>query len=203
MTGASYIGIAAGILSLGGYIPYALKIVRGGIKPERASSLIWLLSNVLILMSYYALGARDTIWLPLAYVIGSAAVTALSFRYGTEGWGALEKFALGIAFIGAIRWIFFDNVLFTLLANLAIGLTTYLSPIKDLIQNPEQEKYKLVAWTVFFVGASLNLLAVPSWTLAISTMPIAVFVVNALVFGLVAINMLRAKKGPPQAPAVQ
>lgn len=202
MRAASYIGIAAGIISLGGYVPYILTIMRGRMKPERASSLIWMLSNVLILMSYYSLGARDTVWVPLAYVVGSAAVTALSFRYGTEGWGALEKFALIIAFVSAIRWLFFDNVLFTLLTNLAIGLAAFFFPIRDLIKNPEQETYKLVAWTIFFLGAAMNLFAVSSWTLAIAAMPVAVFVVNAIVFGLIAANMLRAEKNPPgDAPA--
>lgn len=202
MTVASYIGIAAGMLSLGGYIPYALAIARGQMKPERASSLIWVLSHVLILMSYYELGARDTVWVPLAYVLGSALVAALSFRYGTEGWGALEKFAFIIAFISAIRWIFFQNTLFTLLANVAIPVAAYYHPIKDLVRNPVQETYKIGAWTVFFVGALLNLFAISSWTLEVATMPLIVFVINAIVFGLMAINLLRRRNLPP-ASAVE
>lgn len=193
MTAASYIGIAAGIVSLGGYAPYALSIIKGKMKPERASSLIWMLSNILILMSYYELGARFTVWVPLAYVIGSATVAALSFRYGSEGWGALEKFALIVAFISTIRWIFFNNPLFTLLANLAIGLVAYIYPVRELMKKPEQETYKLVAWTIFFAGASLNLFAVSTWTFTIAAMPIAVFIVNAIVFGLIAWNSLRSR----------
>src|SRR3954467_5028621 len=103
MTSISFIGVLAGFFSLCGYAPYALSVIRGDRKPERTSWLIWTLSSVLILMSYYVLGARETIWVPLAYVVGSGMITILSWGYGQEGWGLLEKVSLVVGIISAIR----------------------------------------------------------------------------------------------------
>jgi hypothetical protein len=186
MTAQLYIGIAAGIFSLCGYIPDVLDIVRGKFKPQRASWLIWTLSSCLILLSYYELGAWPTIWVPLAYVLGTATVTIFSFIYGQDGWGFLERATLVVAIVSAIRWIFFENVLFTLLINLAVSFTSYINRIKGLIRDKtEREGGDFTTWSLYSIGAFLNLFAINDWSAQISTLPIVYFVMNAVTFILI------------------
>jgi hypothetical protein len=73
-------GITAGILTLIAYTPRALKIIREG-SHFSDTWLIWTLSNFLILLSLYSMGIRTTIWLPLAYFVGSALMTILAFTH--------------------------------------------------------------------------------------------------------------------------
>ena len=200
-------GIIAGILSLFAYIPYIAGIIRRKIQPERSLYLIWTLMHVLTVMSYYALGARETIWVPLAFVVGSATITVLSFFYGKEGWGIIEKFALGVAFISAVRWIYFNSVLFALAANLAISIISYVPGVKRRLENPKEDE-DLIGWTLFFVGSLLNLFAITNWSLAIASLPVVVFVEHGAVFGVTAFNRFFRKEQaaketdastPPQA----
>ncbi len=189
-----YIGIIAGLCSLGGYIPFALEILRGEQKPQRAAWLIWTLSSSLIVLSYFQLGAVATIWVPLAYVIGTAGITLLSFTRGSEGWGFLERVSLLVAAVSAIRWVFFNNVLFTLLINLSVSLAGYTNRIKKLAAHVTKEEQDLPGWTLYFIGALLNMFALESWRIEISALPITYFIMNGITFALIIRNHMRNKK---------
>jgi len=187
-----YIGILAGIFSLCGYIPYAKLIIEGKETPERATWLIWTLSNALLCLSYFVLGARTTIWLPLAYLIGSAVITVFSFIHGKHGWGLLEKVALIAAILTSIRWVYFDKPFMALFFNLAIGLTSWMMRIKKLAMDKTAQE-DLSGWSFYFIGALLNLVAVSDWTLLISTLPVTFFVMNGLVLAFAIRNKLYKK----------
>lgn len=189
-----YIGILAGIFSLAGYIPYALEVIRGKQKPQRAAWLIWTLTSSLIVLSYFQLGAWNTLWVPIAYVIGTAFITLLSLFKGSEGWGFLERISLIAAIVSAVRWVIFDNVLFTLLINLSLSFSSYINRIKKLASYDTQGEQDLPGWTFYFVGALLNMFAIGVWNLEISTLPIAYFLMNGITFYLVLRNHLRNKK---------
>ncbi len=193
MSTLSYIGILGGIFSLAGYLPYAKAVIKGDAKPERSSWLIWTLSSILILMSYYFVGARETIWVPLAYVIGSGTITALSFRYGQEGWGLLEKVSLAVAIVSGIRWIFFNNVGLALVLNLSLSFVSYLRTIKKLVFDKTAQE-DVPGWSSYFIGAALNIAAIPVWSLEISALPIMFFVMNSVTLLLT----LRNRKYAPQ-----
>jgi hypothetical protein len=193
MSTLSYIGLFGGILSLCGYIPYMKRIIEGKEQPERATWLIWTLSNALLFLSYFVLGARTTIWVPLAYLVGSALITVLAFIYGKPGWGLLEKVALVVSILTSIRWVYFDKPVMTMLFNLAIGLVSWIRRIRHLATDKTAQE-DLSGWGFYFVGAALNLAAVTPWTPLISVLPITMFIMN----GLILILALRNRKYAPK-----
>ncbi|MDE1874602.1 MAG: hypothetical protein KGI79_00160 [Patescibacteria group bacterium] len=203
MSFLSYIGLIGGVCSLVGYVPYALQVLRAPkgstVAPERASWVIWTLSSTLILLSYWQIGARTTIWVPLAYVVGSAFITILAFTHGREGWGTLEKLALIIALISSIRWVFFDDPILALVLNLAIGFMGYLPGIARLASDPARRApAELEGWTLFFLGSILNLVAVSAWTIEIAMVPVVLFLMNGATFALTLRNaMIQERQGPP------
>ncbi|HVU06703.1 MAG TPA: hypothetical protein VHE10_02875 [Candidatus Paceibacterota bacterium] len=191
MTILPYLGVIGGACSLAGYAPYVIKIIKGEAPPERASWLVWTLSSLLILMSYYALGARATIWVPAAYFLGSSVITALSFKYGRQGWGTLERLILVVVAISSIRWFHFDTPFVALTLTLIIGFIGYIPVMWRVYSNPmTREELDLEGWTLFFVGSVLNLAAVPIWDLYIATLPVLMVVMNGLMFGLAMRNAL-------------
>ncbi|MBX4209303.1 hypothetical protein KW799_01205 [Candidatus Parcubacteria bacterium] len=194
----SYIGLIGGACSLAGYAPYAKAVIRGETAPERASWLIWTLSNCLVVLSYWQIGGRTTVWVPLAYVIGSALITVLAFIYGKEGWGVLEKLALIVAIISSIRWVFFDQPLIALGLTMAIGLISYIPSAIKLARDKERHKgAELEGWTLFFMGSIFNLIAVDQWTPIIATLPVAFFILNGTMFALHFRNSLIEDRAQP------
>ena len=193
----AFMGVVGGVCSLAGYVPYAREIIQGKSAPQRASWLIWTLSSCLVLFSYWEVGARTTIWLPLAYVIGSAFITVLAYTHGKEGWGVLEQLALVVAIISSIRWIYFAQPFVTLALNMAIGFLGYLPTIKALALNKtKSEELALEGWTLFFLGSLFNLMAVSSWTMTIAAVPIVIFVMNGIILGLSLRNSLAQERTP-------
>lgn len=199
MSPLSYIGLIGGICSLAGYAPLAYRIAKGEHQPEQAPWLIWTLSSILTLASYYELGARSTIWIPVAYMFGSAVITALAFAKGRAGWAAVSKSDLIGAIISSIWWIFFDQPFVVLVLIFAVGLTTYIPGALAMAKDPRTKSgFELEGWTLFFMGSIFNLIAVSSWTLFIAALPVALFVTNGVMFGLSLRNSLIKEKLPPE-----
>jgi hypothetical protein len=187
MSTFSLLGILGGVCSLLGYFPYAKRVVSGKESPEQATWLIWTLSNALIFLSYFVLGARTTIWVPLAYLVGSLLITILSFIYGKHGWGLLEKVALVVAILTSVRWIYFDRPLLALVLNVAIGLPAYTRIIRELTLD-RTSRQDLMGWSFYFIGAVLNLFAVREWSPVIATLPVLLVIMNGLVLIFAARN---------------
>lgn len=177
-----FAGIVAGILSLIAYIPRALKIIRNGSR-SRNIWLVWTLSNFFIILSYYNLGARSTIWVPLAYFTGSAAITILSFVYSSEEWKTIHKWLLVVAIICTMRWWFSSNPLIDLGFNVLIYMTGYVMIINTKLRSKKKEEW-VVTWALYFSGAIINLLALTDWSLQVSTYPMILFVMNGIVFSI-------------------
>jgi hypothetical protein len=176
-----FTGIVAGVLSLLAYIPRGIKIVRE--KSHRSNTwLIWTLSNFLIFLSLYTLGARTIIWVPLAYFLGSATMTILAYTHkGSSGWTTLQKWLFTIAMLSAIRWTYFSDPLLTQGFNIVIYFISHVMIIKNKLVSKNRESW-VITWALYFGGAILNLLAVNNWALSVSVYPIMVAVMNGLVF---------------------
>mgnify|MGYP001585981149 FL=1 len=126
-------GKLAGIIAVLAYIPYIIAILRNKTSPNRATWFIWALVSFIMLISYYLSGARNTIWLPLGYVIGSSVIAILSIWYGEGGWTILDRSCLlgaGASIALGIVLKIPQVVLFTNILNDFFGI---LPTIKNLI----------------------------------------------------------------------
>lgn len=158
------IGIIAGILAIGGYIPYIYSTLRGKTQPNRATWLIWTIVGGLLAFSYMAEGDQSSIWLPFGYFIGPLLVAILSIRYGYAQWTRLDTICIVAAGISIIPWILSDNATFTLVINVIIDASGAIPTLVKTYQEPETED--LTAWFIFFVANTLQLFAISMWNIA-------------------------------------
>src|SRR5688572_397041 len=87
-------GVTSGVLSLVGLLLYARGVVAGPSKPSRATWLIWTLNSILLLTSYDASGAKETIWLAGGYAAGCFVIAMLTIKFGEGGWSRLDRICL-------------------------------------------------------------------------------------------------------------
>lgn len=165
-------GIVAGILSLLGYFPYIVAILRGTTKPNRASWFIWTLVGGLLAVSFAATGDRQAIWLPIGYFVGPFITAILSIRYGYAAWTRLDTFCVIAAVVSIVPWILSKNALLTLYINLFIDATGAIPTLIKAYQEPETEDF--TAWLIFFLGNTVELFAVETWNLS-AAYPIYLF----------------------------
>lgn len=175
----SLFGQVAGIVSFAAYILYYISIVRGRSRPNRATWVILTVVGVLIAASYYASGARDTMWVAIAYTIGPLIAAILSFKYGEGGTTKLDIFCLVACAFSVVLWILSENPMYTLIINIAIDFLGILPTLTKSYIDPESED--AVAWSVTTLSNGLNLFAIGAWTVSIALYPVYMIIVNGLV----------------------
>lgn len=194
------IGIAAGILSFAAYALYIRAIWRGTTKPSRSTWWVLTLVGLLILLSYYAEGARESIWVPLAYVVGPFLIALLSIKQG-EGtsWSRIDQWCFAGAVASMLVWLglrfalpsgsFLNEhaELVTLLINMGMDTLGLYPTLEKAWRRPKFEDTP--AWTLEALSSVLNIFAAKPWIFSIYIYPIYLAVVNCLIAAL----LVRAK----------
>jgi hypothetical protein len=159
------IGIVSGLISLLGYLPYVLSILKGRTKPNRATWIIWTVIGMLLVASYYFTGDIKAIWVPLAFFVGPFIVMILSFFYGQSNWSILDISCLIAAALSLIAWVITGDPLVALLINVFIDFLGAIPTLHKTFLNPETEDLK--AWVLFFIGSAINIAAIITWDITI------------------------------------
>jgi hypothetical protein len=185
----SIIGVTAGVLAFVAFIPYIASIIKGKTKPQRTTFAIWSAISLVTLFSYFATGARETIWVALVYAVLQISVFALSFKYGMGGFGKLDITCLSGAFIGIIFWIVTDNPAIALYVSIAAELLGWIPLLKKTYSQPETEN--TLSWVIGAIAACLNLFALTTLRFDIALYPIYVVISEGLVALLLIFPKLR------------
>lgn len=176
-------GIIAGILSLLAYPFYIFFALKRGMHPNRATWFIWTLVGILLAGSYYSSGARGTMWLPLAYIVGPLATAIVSLKFGEGGWTPFDRKCLLGAFVSGALWLTTGEPLVALLSNLVLDFFGALPTIRKSLLDPRSESR--TAWTLWEIGNIANFLAIDKWEFAIVVYPAYMVLMNGAIAVLV------------------
>lgn len=181
------LGLTAGVTSFAGYVMYIYSTIQGSTKPNRATWWILTLVGIMIATSYYSEGARNTIWVPVSYVVGPLFVAILSIKFGENDWETLDILCLAAAGLSALIWYFYQSPLIVLLVNIIMDFVALVPTIKKSYLRPESED--ATAWAVESIAGILNVFALESWAFGLAFYPAYLLLINSLVTVL----LLRAK----------
>ena len=173
------LGLLAGLVTLSAFFFYIRDSVSGRSRPNRATWIIWTVLSLVITASYYASGARDTIWAAIGFTIGQASVALVSLRYGTGGWSTFDKACLAGAGLGLFAWALSGSAFLALIIAMMVDAVGALPTIRKLLAEPDSESR--TAWAVFSIGNILNVLAIERWTIEIALFPVYFLIVNGVV----------------------
>ncbi len=181
-------GYIAGVVEVIAFIPYIIAMVRGKTRPHRGSWFIWTVLGLILLLSYRAAGAEETIWVPLVMFIGPLIVFILSFKYGKGGWeDSLDKYCLIGAIVGFSCLVVFESPMIALTVAILSDVFAAIPTVRKSILDPDSED--VTAWTLAFIANLINLLAIDKWTIEIAIYPIYA----VLIFGIITFPLLRRR----------
>ena len=137
-------------------------------------------ANTLIFASSYSLGAWDTLWLPLGFVISFSIVAVLSLKYGEGDFRLtmLQKVCVLGAVAGAATWWISGSALLALVFTIVIDFLGIVPTIYKAYLRPWHENK--LAWGIALVASVFYILAVDEWSLAIAAYPVYVLVTNTI-----------------------
>ena len=165
------LGMIAGAIAFLAYVIYIVSILRGKSKPNRATWWIWAFMGVVLVLSYQASGAENTIWVPFVEFLGPLIIAILSIKYGEGGINnKTDIICLVGSFVSIILWIIFNNPVIALVTSLAVDSFAIIPTIKKSYLRPEGEDFW--AWFGTGIADSLNFFAVEKFTFAILIYPI-------------------------------
>lgn len=168
--------MAAGAIGLAGFVPYILSTLKGRTKPNRATWWIWALLALIIATSYHSVGAGDTIFVAISFLIGPLAVALLSIKHGEGGWNRFDGACIVGAGIGIALWGILSAPLAALLLMIGIDGIGLLPTIRKSIKRPESEDR--FAWSLFFTAGVLNVVALESWAFELAVYPVYIFLLE-------------------------
>lgn len=177
---SSVFGLLSGILSALCYIPYVRGIVKGKVKPERASWLIWSVLTAIGFFSSLAIGATHSLWLPGVQGIGVIVVFLLSIKYGYGGLLKRDILTLIASALTLIIWYFTQQPVVALyLTTIIDAMGGYLTVIKSY-EEPDTETP--VTWAMSAIAGLFAVLSVGKLDLSLLAYPFYILLINGAVF---------------------
>lgn len=169
--------IAAGLVALYGYLPYAVDTVKGRAKPARSARLMFALLLVITLLQQKALNSGWLLAMTVGEAIGSIAILMLAFRKGLGGLRRIDMFCYMLLAVDILVWHSTGSAL----------LALHLSVLADLIAFvPTLVKTWRQPWTetpLFFVfgtiAAPINILAAGKYSYAVLLFPVYLMLANS------------------------
>ena len=184
MINGQLLGILAGLISFIAYVPYILSIIKKETRPSRSSWWIWSLVGLMILFSYYSIGARSTIWVPVVFFICPLVVAILSLLFGEgKSLNNADKICLLGTTISILLWIIFKSAQIALFVNIFIDFLGFLPTFQKTFFNPLHENK--ISWILFFIGSILNIMAVKDLSSSIIVYPIYMLVMDTVMLYLI------------------
>lgn len=188
---AKLFGLTAGIISFFAYLVYIISIFRGKTRPNRATWWILTFVGTVTGLSYYFSGAVDTIWVPVADILGIFIIAVLSIKFGEGGTSKFDISCFIVSVIGLILWYVFKSPVVALILNLLMDFVGILPTIKKSYLEPTGESK--ISWAMTFIGNVLNFGAVTSTTFSILLYPIYMSITSGVVATLLYFPRFRYK----------
>ena len=176
--------VLAGVMGIGQQLPYTLSSLRGITKPSRAAAAISVASNLVVLVSMAATGARAGLVMPIAFASTGLVTLMLAIKYGHSGFTKLDVFGGVVAAVALVAfWLVGPSVA---LVALAVAQSAGVSTIWAKLRRHPGSEDKL-AWVMVFLSAVFTVLAI--FAEGVVT-PAVLFVplVSTVSFGIVLAN---------------
>lgn len=187
------IGILSGFLIVCAYCFYIVAILKGHTKPNRATWFMLTAISLVIALSYRDLGATDTLWAPIADLLGTLVIAILAIFYGTGGWDHFDKWCIAVAFFSIALYVAFPQYpLFILIVTLLMDGAAMAPTIKHAYVSAWEEDQ--LAWGITLIANILTVVAIGTWTLSVAIYPVYMLIINGLIFALIVEGRIRHSK---------
>jgi hypothetical protein len=179
------LGISAGLLELTSLPLYIQSILAGKTRPDRVTWWILSLVSGMITASYYASGARETVWLPAAFTLCMAIVAVLSVYYG-EGsphLSFIDRVSVATAALSGVLWWLTQSSVTALFMNMVTEFAGLMPTIIKSYRRPWSES--ALPWIIGTLAGLLNVLAIREWSFIIAAYPLYIFSTNLIITAFV------------------
>ncbi len=172
------LSIVAGVIVASAFIPYAIDIARGKVKPARSARIMFAVLMIIALFQQRELGAWWLLAVTVGDGIGAIAILVLSLKKGVGGLKRLDMICYGLLVIDVFVWLTTQNVLLALHLTVLADLIAFTPTLVKTWKHPQSET------ALFFilgaVGPLLNIIAVGEYGYAVLLFPFYLALANGI-----------------------
>lgn len=170
--------ILAGLIALGGYVPYAFDIVRGRAKPARAARVMFMGLLVVTILQQTSLHSGTLIAFTAGELVGSVSILVLALKYGVGGLGRLDRVCYGLLIVDVIVWATTGNALLALHLSVLADLIAFTPTLMKTWHDPSSET--AIFFVTGIVAPLLNIMATGRYSYAVLLFPAYLSFINLL-----------------------
>ena len=172
------LGYISFIISVVGALPYLWLVVKGRVRPERATWGIWTLILVLSVMAYKSQGAGDSLWFLVGDLTITGAIFAASLWRGKGGHDRLDVVCVLIAVAGLLLWLVTSNPLMQLVGVMLADMVAIVPTVRKTLEQPFEES--ATTFGASSVAALLGVLSVDTWDTILIAYPLYLYTANLI-----------------------
>lgn len=152
------LSMIAGLVTLMAYFPYSWAVLRKVAVPKLSTWIVFLVMDILNLWSSIQLPNGPSLWVPASYTAGTTIILGLAiWKSKDRSFSLLEKACLFFSAVGLLILLITGNGMLGLILGLTILVVGVIPTYIQAWKEPEKED--LIAWSIFGLSATLNLLA--------------------------------------------
>lgn len=173
-----FFAVSALVLSLAANVPYVIDIIRGKVKPERISWLLWTLLG----LTYYfsAVFAEGATFFTFGELIGPVIILILSLKFGVGGKSRFDLISLAVALVAFCLLFVVEGVLLGLVLALIVDGIGAMLTIRKLLIDPTSES-KLF-WGIGAVAGLLAIISLEKYDIETMLFPLYVVGLSTFIF---------------------
>lgn len=173
-----FTAIAAFVISLVANIPYIIETIKGEVKPERISWLLWtILGFVYFFSTIYDTGAM---LFTLGEVLAPIIIFILAIKYGVGGKSKFDLVSLTVALVALGLLLTTNNVFLSLCLALFIDAIGIMLTIRKLHMDRASESKAF--WGLCAVASVFAIVSLHEYTATALMFPVYVLVVSLYIF---------------------
>lgn len=181
MTKELFGGLAV-VCGLIAYIPYVRSILRGKTKPHAFSWFVWSLILVTAFGVQFSAGAGPGAWYPASGMLMCVAIFLYALIKGDRAYSVIDWLALVGAITAFVLWQVTKDPTLAAIFVTAADAISYIPTLRKTYLHPEQESLR--AFSIWWVGAILSILALQTYSLATWLYPLSAVIMNPIVIAL-------------------
>lgn len=171
-------GVMALALSLGANIPYIIETIKGQVRPERVSWLLWTLLG----LTYYfsAVFADGATLFTFGELVGPVIIFILALKFGVGGKSRFDLISLTVALLAFGLLLITEGVLLALLLALTVDGIGAMLTIRKLLIDPTSESKWF--WGMGTVSGILAVMSLETYNAETLLFPLYVIVLSSFIF---------------------
>ena len=159
------LGIAAGVIQLISFFPYAYSIFRGTTRPSFFSNFLWTALGVIEFAAQWSAGTSWSIVLVGEVTFNTCLIAILALSgYGYKKWNAIDLWSFFLACASIVGWYTTGNPITALWFALAANALATVPVYRKAYYDPHSEQF--IGWFLVVFSSLCSVFSTTIWDAA-------------------------------------